>query len=92
MLDPSKLTVGSIVKLEGKLVQMDDDWYNVMFTDDTESVMLDDCWMKHAELVSQPITFTKEQVDAIKHLGVNPSDFSNWYNSLIAYLEAHTKE
>jgi len=68
MIDTSKLRVGSVVRLEGKVVMSGDDSSRIAFegSGKTALMYLDNDILQHAELVSTPVSFSAEQIAAIK--------------------------
>lgn len=73
MLDTNKLKVGSMVKLTGKIVQENPYTFVVAFKADEceDSCNLVKDVFLNAELISTPVTFTDEQIEAIKEASVN---------------------
>lgn len=95
MLDPNKLKVGSKVRLEGTVTDIvaDDEVFLIEFSGHygyNPQSRITKTEMQHAELVSTPVTFDKEQINQFIHflitlLGVKEED----RRSIIHWLKAH---
>lgn len=69
MLDTSKLKVGSVVRMEATINEIDTDGTFRVYVKGQEGLWGSKIYkesMQHAELVSTPVTFSAEQIAAIK--------------------------
>lgn len=95
MLDTSKLKVGSVVRMEGRIHRISegsDCPFYVDFKGNEDNVFTDE-EMQHAELVSAPeVSFSREEIEAIKEAAMRER-IANINNTpclpLEAWLEAH---
>ena len=77
MLDPKQLKVGSVVRMEfkvGKIKREERCMFHVYQLDGAEeksSFVFSQAEMQHAELIYTPVSFSREQIAAIKEASVD---------------------